>query len=753
MQALTKFSLALLLVTAIAVAVYLYVAPGENSFDAARSEPQDAICKQDGERLARLRARPSLDEGLRFVSEIQCLQLWPQLQTLLDRLSDPSRSISSKLDRAASDTTPGSDTASSPGATSATFDDACQHDEERLAELRANPSVDAAILFDNELKCPRLKPQLLEILTQLSRSGGSAEVASRKAPAPETTSASAAVPLASEPPASEATAAASDNACKQDEERLAELHANPSIDAAIRFDNELKCPRLKPQLPAILTQLSHVRESVEVASGKAPAPDTMSGSAAKPLASEPPPSEATAAMSEDACKQDEERLAALQAKPSLDEAVRLENEFSCLKLQPQLLALLDKLIQAPQPAGTQSPDGAPNRTSAIETAPPAPETASAATSATPDDACKQDEERMARLRATPSSAEAARFTQELRCETLRPELLALTAALASPPKSASISKDVGVQINATNETPPAPQAAADAERRIVQLESEKEELTAEVSRLRHDQEAAPSADETKSTQSPQPASPNERPEAQPASQAAADAERRIAKLESEKGALAAEVKRLQQLASSAEQANATASPPSATPAERFETPPASKAAAGAERRIAELESEKEALTAEVSRLQHDREAPFADEVKSPLASPRAHTKGSASDPLTALASLPTGMPARVLIRYLPNNPDARAQAERLAGALERQGIEVADLRESRSAIRPELSFSYALDEPIAQQVGRLVGVAPVRRPQPKDGLMVRPGTVELSLSGESHLAAVKTTSTRESNHE
>jgi hypothetical protein len=118
-----------------------------------------------------------------------------------------------------------------------------------------------------------------------------------------------------------------------------------------------------------------------------------------------------------------------------------------------------------------------------------------------------------------------------------------------------------------------------------------------------------------------------------------------------------------------------------------------------------------------------------------------------------LASLPTGMPARVLIRYLPNNADARAQAETLASVLKRQGIEVADLRESRSAIRPELSFAYAPDETIAQQVGRLVGVAPVRRLQPRDGLMVRPGTVELNLSGDSHLAAIKPTSTRESNHE
>jgi hypothetical protein len=550
MNALTKFLLALL--TATAIAVYLYAAPGDEGFDAARSNPQDAICKQDGERLARLRARPSLDEGLRFVGEIRCMQLWPQLQTLLDGLSDPSGSTaSSKLNLAASDTPFGSDAASPPRSTSSTLDDACKHDEDRLAKLRANPSADAAIRFDSELKCPKLKPQLLALLDSLSQPLKSAAAQSRNGAPSDTTSASEAVPPTSEPPASDATA--------------------------------------------------------------------------------------------DACKHDEERLAELQAKPSLYESIRFENEMECLELQPQVLALLDKLIQAPQSAGAQSRNGAPSDTTTSEAVPPTSE---------------------------PPASQVS--------------------------ESASVSEGGGAQMNATSGTPPAPQAAADPERRIVQLKSEKEALPGEVSRSRHDQEAPSPADKTKSTPSPQPPSPIERSEAQPPSQAAADAERRVA----------------------------------------------------------QLESENEALTAEVSRLQHDREAAFADETKSPPAPPpAAHAKPGASDPFSALASLPTGMPPRVMIRYLPNNADARAQAETLASVLKRQGIEVADLRESRGAIRLELSFSYAPDEPIALQVGHLVGIEPMRRLQPKDGLMVRPGTLELNLSGDSHLAAIKTTSTRESNHE
>ena len=575
MNALTKFSIALLSVAATAIAVYLYATSDDEGFDAARSERQDAICKQDGERLARLRARPSLDEGLRFVGEIRCMQLWPQLQTLLDGLSDPSRSTaSSKLDRAASDTTSGSDAALSPGAPSATLDDACKHDEDRLAELRANPSV----------------------------------------------------------------------------------------DAAIRFDSELKCTRLKPQLPEILTQLSHASGSVELGNGKAPASDTMSASAAAPPASEPPASEAMTAASEDGCKQDEERLAALQAKPSLDEAVRFEDELKCSKLQPQLLALLDSLSPALQSAGAQSRNGAPsNTTSASEAVPPTPPASEATYNA-----CKHDEERLAELQAKPSVDEAARFAQELRCGMLRPQLLALTGEVVapSPPNSESVSKDAAAATTALD-TSAASKATVAAEHRIAQLGSDMEALAAKVSRLERDQEGS-SAQEVSSTPSPQPATPAERSENQPDLQAAADAERRIAQLQSEKEALTAEVSRLQREreASSAEQASSTLSPQPASPAERSETQPTSQAAADAERRIAQLQSEKEAPTPEVSRLHRDRNAPSSLSAGS----------GARADRRVALVI------GNARYQHAGIVPNVISDANAVAGLLEKAGFDVVDRR-------------------------------------------------------------------------
>jgi hypothetical protein len=687
MNALIKSSM--LLLPAAAIAAYLYAMAGDEGFEAVRSQPQDAICKQDGERLARLQAKPSLDEGLRFGSEIRCLRLWPQLQTIVDGLGNPSRSTAlTSPNRAAPDMISASDAASTTA--SPASDDACKHDEDRLAELQAHPSINAAIRFDSELKCPRLQPQLLAILDQLSHAAGSVEAASRKAPAPDTMSAGEAPPSASPPPAEASTTP--DDACKRDEDRLAELQAKPSLDEAVRFEDELKCSKLRPQLLALLDSLSQAPQSARALTPNGAARNTTSA----PPASESPGSEATSATSVEACKRDEDRLAELQANPTVDKATRLAREFTCIKLVPQLLAILDSLRHAAEAAPPSGPTGA-GTISAGEAAPPASEPpTSEAKSATSDGACKQDEDRLARLRTTPSSEEAARFAQDLRCETLRPQLLALTGALAkpSPPDSRSVSQDAGER-NATNETQPASQAVLDADRRIAALESEKEALAVEVSRLERDRESPP-----------------------------------------------------------AEQLVPPASPQPAIPAERSDSEPASQAAADAARRIAQLESEKEALAAEVSGLQRERESPSAEQAVPPASPPpAAPAEQPESEPVAALASLPEGMPARVLIRYLANNADARAQAEKLANALAGQGVDVADLRESRSAIRTVLSFSYAPDETIAQRVGRLVGVAPVRRPQPKDALMVRPGTIELNLSGDSHLAAIKTTSTRESNHE
>ena len=353
--------------------------------------------------------------------------------------------------------------------------------------------------------------------------------------------------------------------------------------------------------------------------------------------------------------------------------------------------------------------------------------------------------------------------------------------------------------------PLASEAAADADRRIAAVERESDAMAAEVARLQGHQDST-SPEQNKPPASPPPviapspvaplaSSPApplaSSPVLPPASEAAADADRPVAAVERESDAMAAEVARLQshQDSTSPEQNKPPASPPPviapspapppatspvlppaseatadadrlvaplassllAPPTTSPVAPPASEAAADADRRIAALERERDALAAEVGRLERHRDSTSPGQAISPASPPPAiPAERSDLEPSPASASLPDGMAARVLIRYPRNDADAQRHAESLANALTRQGVEVAALRESAGAIRTELSSSYAPDEAIALRVGGLAGIVPVRRTQPKDGFMARPGTVELSLSGDNHLAVI-TTSTKESN--
>ncbi len=541
MNALTKFSIALALFIATAIAAYLLVLD-DGGIDRARPQPQDEICKQDGERLAQLRAHPSLDEGLRFVGEIRCLQLWPQLQTILDGLSDPSRSNAvSSLNGAAADTRSNSDAAPAPAASeprSAAFDDACKNDEDRLAELRAKPSVDAVVLFESELRCPRLQPQVLALLDTLSQAPQSKEASDPKGKPPDTNSAG----------------------------EIAQSRSAPAAEAASASPND--------------------------ASDLARPPDA--GGVSKDIAVE-----------------------------------------------------TNTTKGAPEAGG---PPAAPVASTASET--------------------DKDLRGAAEREENPPAAET---------DGLKPRVDSTLPGRQS--ESSASAPAVAVAERSGSE--PTAQAIVDAERRIAALESKEEALAAEVRRLQRDREAPAAQLDTPTQQPTAPAAPSE---ARPASQAPADADR-----------------------------------------------------SGAA-----LESDKDAPAAEVSPLPHDHESPT--QTKS---GPAAVNEPSDSEPSAALASLPDDMPARVLIRYPRNSEDARQEAERLADALRKQGVEVADLRGSDGVVQTGVTFFYAPDAAIAQRIGGLVGVAPTRRPQMKDGLMARPGAIELSVSGDSRL----TVTTRSNVHE
>jgi hypothetical protein len=135
---------------------------------------------------------------------------------------------------------------------SMTQEQACKRDEEKLVRLRATQVRDEAVRFARELGCERLRPQLLRLLESLSpelerdghkvfqppqaRELGPAADAGPQEPERETSAQVTPSPMPQE------------QICKRDHERLTRLRASQVPDEVIRFEHELGCERLRPQV-------------------------------------------------------------------------------------------------------------------------------------------------------------------------------------------------------------------------------------------------------------------------------------------------------------------------------------------------------------------------------------------------------------------------------------------------------------------------------------------------------------------------
>jgi Caspase domain len=156
----------------------------------------------------------------------------------------------------------------------------CTRDEQRLARLRSNPLPDEIARFERELACTRLKPQVERLFESFATTLPAAAiplVTPSPAPvvAPPVAAPAVGAPRKEEPRREEAkreeprretpplaatreqpVAAAEPPACVRDAERLAQLRADPSLEAIARFDRELGCERLR-------LQLRRLRESLQ----------------------------------------------------------------------------------------------------------------------------------------------------------------------------------------------------------------------------------------------------------------------------------------------------------------------------------------------------------------------------------------------------------------------------------------------------------------------------------------------------------
>jgi hypothetical protein len=186
-------------------------------------------CKRDEERLARLGSNPSGDEALRFVKELGCEKLLPQLQRLLH-----SPDFEASAPRAPADS----------AHLNPLLGQTCASERDALDRLRQEPSAEAAGLFWRDLQCEGLRPQvrlLMESLNVAPDSLGSAAAPGE----PEVRGATSDMPTAIE----------TDPTCRQERAELNRVRATPDLSDAKRFANGITCGALKPQVARLLESL------------------------------------------------------------------------------------------------------------------------------------------------------------------------------------------------------------------------------------------------------------------------------------------------------------------------------------------------------------------------------------------------------------------------------------------------------------------------------------------------------------------
>src|ERR1043166_2074471 len=128
----------------------------------------------------------------------------------------------------------------------------CANEEKRLVRLRSNPVREEVARFARELHCAALRPQVNRLLESVG--GQPAALAPVPARPAVTEEAPQPAPVPSERRESKPAVGpdAGQHACRRDEERLAQLRANPLREAVARFARELTCEDLRPQVQRLL---------------------------------------------------------------------------------------------------------------------------------------------------------------------------------------------------------------------------------------------------------------------------------------------------------------------------------------------------------------------------------------------------------------------------------------------------------------------------------------------------------------------
>ena len=206
-------------------------------------------------------------------------------------------------------------------------DQVCKRDEARLARLRTDPSSEKVAQFARELACESLRPQVQRLMESL---GGQPAVATQSSPA--------------------AALQATEQTCKREEARLAQLRADPATDQVTQFARTLGCEDLRPQVQRLLESLGAPpvgpTQSPALAAAAPSRGMTQTPIDAEPTRTSAPAPALTGANAPDdpqACKRDAAELARIRANPDRAAAIRFMRELKCADLHAQAARLLESV--------------------------------------------------------------------------------------------------------------------------------------------------------------------------------------------------------------------------------------------------------------------------------------------------------------------------------------------------------------------------------------------------------------------------
>ena len=271
----------------------------------------DEICRRDEDRLTQLRSNPTLEEVARFADELGCEKLRPQILSLIERIgpspaidgsnpAPPRAQVKNETESPAPLPT-GADTASP------TSDEMCKREEERLVQLRLNPSSDEAQRFASELGCGKLRPQLQRLMESLD--------VGAPAPANPSSSNDLLSPV-----------------CASEREALDRLRGDPSAEAASLFWRDLECEALRPQVRLLMESLNVTPNSVESSSAATGEPQAPRATSDAPIPGGKDPV---------TCRTEADELNRIRATPDLGDAKRFAGTMTCGALRPQVARLLE----------------------------------------------------------------------------------------------------------------------------------------------------------------------------------------------------------------------------------------------------------------------------------------------------------------------------------------------------------------------------------------------------------------------------